>query len=74
MLTSAFLLFQAYDDPAYFRGRIGSYFDNVCIILHAPLDFLIVIITDGFNHEENLRKYKYEKKKHLFWDQVPEET
>ena len=51
-----------------------SYFKMAITILHAPLDIIIGIITDGVRYEENLRKYKLDRKKHLYWDQVPPET
>lgn len=46
----------------------------VSTILHAPLDIIIGFITDGLKYEENLKKYKLDRKKHLFWDQVSAET
>ena len=74
MLTGVFLTYQAFNDPVYFKKRMGSYLEMAIIILHAPLDIIISIITDGHRYEENLRKYKRDRKKHLFWDQVPQET
>ena len=46
----------------------------VIIILHAPLDFIICMISDQVKYEDNLKKYKRDRKKHLYWDQVSKET
>ena len=70
----AFLTVQYLDDPTFFRNRVVYLFEVFCTILHAPLDILIDIFQDQFNHRENLRKYKLNKKKHLFWDKVNDET
>lgn len=53
---------------------MSSFAEMIVTIIHAPLDIIIGIITDGVKYEENLRKYKQDKKKHLYYDQVPAET
>jgi hypothetical protein len=53
---------------------MGFYLEVICIILHAPLDIFLEIISTRVRHEENVRKYKYERKKYLYWDQVNDET
>lgn len=46
----------------------------IIIIIHAPLDIATALITDSVKYEENLRKYKSDRKKYLYWDKVPPET
>jgi hypothetical protein len=74
LVTVAFLVCKAMEDPRQFVRRMAYFLEILCVIVHAPLDIIQEYINDTVRYKENLRKYKLEKKKHLYWDQVPSET
>jgi hypothetical protein len=72
--TLSFLTFQALENPHYFKYRITCLLQMFITILHAPLDIIIGYIQEHLRFDDNLKKYRQERKKHLYWDQVPKET
>lgn len=66
--TIAFVFMQAVSDPYVFRYKMNVFIEMVTTLVNAPLDIISGFITDYVKYEENLRKYKVERKKHLYWD------